>query len=78
MFKLLEETFRRLRYRLPNRPRQVQIEITNRCNMDCPMCPREVLDIELEHMDWDKFVAVRRSLDPHNRFLNQYLAKFFE
>ncbi len=22
------------------------------------MCPREVLDIELEHMDWDKFMAV--------------------
>jgi len=58
MFKLVEETFRRLRYRLPSRPRQVQIEITNRCNMDCPMCPREVLDIELEHMDWEKFVAV--------------------
>ena len=22
------------------------------------MCPREVLDIELEHMDWDKFIIV--------------------
>ncbi|MCH8156559.1 MAG: radical SAM protein [Nitrospinae bacterium] len=36
----------------------MQIEITNRCNMTCPMCPREVLDIELEHMDWDKFIIV--------------------
>jgi FAD-linked oxidoreductase len=28
--------------------------------------------------EWEKFVAIRRSLDPQNRFLNQYLAKFFE
>jgi MoaA/NifB/PqqE/SkfB family radical SAM enzyme len=52
------DTFQRLRYRLPLKPRQVQIEITNRCNMDCPMCPREDLNIELEHMDWSKFVTV--------------------
>ncbi|MBI5427062.1 MAG: radical SAM protein [Nitrospinae bacterium] len=35
----------------------MQIEITNRCNMDCHMCPREVLGIELEHMEWDTFAA---------------------
>lgn len=58
MLQLALETINRLRYKIPARPRQVQIEITNRCNMDCPMCPREVLDIELEHMDWDKFAAV--------------------
>jgi len=58
ILKLVQETFKRLRYSLPVKPRQVQIEITNRCNMDCPMCPREVLDIELEHMDWDRFVTV--------------------
>ena len=58
MLKLILDTFQRLRYRLPANPRQVQIEITNRCNMDCPMCPREVLDIELEHMNWDKFITV--------------------
>jgi len=58
MLKLALDTLKRLRYSLPVKPRQVQIEITNRCNMDCPMCPREVLDIELEHMSWDKFVIV--------------------
>jgi MoaA/NifB/PqqE/SkfB family radical SAM enzyme len=58
MFKLMLDTFQRLRYHLPLKPRQVQIEITNRCNMDCPMCPREDLNIELEHMDWSKFVTV--------------------
>ncbi|SVD41094.1 uncharacterized protein METZ01_LOCUS393948, partial [marine metagenome] len=58
MLKLALDTVKRLGYRLPLKPRQVQIEITNRCNMDCPMCPREVLNIELEHMEWDKFIAV--------------------
>ena len=58
MLELAKETLDRLRYNLPPRPKQVQIEVTNRCNMDCHMCPREDLDIELEHMDWDKFVKV--------------------
>ena len=58
MLTLIKDPLHRLLYILPLNPRQVQIEITNRCNMDCPMCPREVLDIELEHMDWEKFVAV--------------------
>jgi MoaA/NifB/PqqE/SkfB family radical SAM enzyme len=58
MIALIRETIDRLLYRIPERPRQIQIEITNRCNMDCPMCPREVMDIELEHMDWDKFTTV--------------------
>ena len=58
MIRLLKETIDRLRYRIPLRPRQVQIEITNRCNMDCPMCQREDLDIELEHMSWSHFTKV--------------------
>ena len=55
---LIKEAINRLRYKIPDRPQQVQIEITNRCNMDCPMCQREDLDIELEHMEWSKFTAV--------------------
>ena len=62
MLKLALDTLKRLRYSLPVKPRQIQIEITNRCNMDCPMCPREILDIELEHMDWNKFVTVVNKL----------------
>tara|TARA_B100000686_G_scaffold354960_1_gene468517 strand:+ start:4914 stop:5891 length:978 start_codon:yes stop_codon:yes gene_type:complete len=58
MLELFKETLDRLRYNIPFRPKQVQIEVTNRCNMDCHMCPREDLSIELEHMDWEKFVRV--------------------
>lgn len=58
MLNLILDTFNRLNYRIPGRPRQVQLEVTNRCNLDCPMCPREVMDIELEHMEWDTFRQV--------------------
>ena len=58
MLSLALDTLNRLFYKIPARPRNVQIEVTNRCNMDCSMCPREDLEIELEHMDWDKFIAV--------------------
>ncbi len=58
MLNLARETFDRLRYRLPEKPKNVQIEVTNRCNMDCPMCPREDLPIHLEHMEWDTFTQV--------------------
>ncbi len=51
MIQLAIDTFNRLAYRIPNRPRQVQLEVTNQCNLDCPMCPREVMDIELDHME---------------------------
>jgi len=58
MFGLVAETINRIRYKLPAKPHLVQIEVTNRCNLDCHMCPREDLNIELEHMEWDTFVAV--------------------
>lgn len=65
MIKLIKETLDRIRYKIPLRPRQVQIEITNRCNMDCPMCQREDLGIELEHMSWSHFTAVVDKLTHH-------------
>ena len=58
LYLLIKETINRLRYKIPHRPQQVQIEITNRCNMDCPMCQREDLGIELEHMEWSNFTTV--------------------
>jgi len=65
MIGLIKETIDRLRYKIPLRPRQIQIEITNRCNMDCPMCQREDLGIELEHMSWSHFTTVVDKLGQH-------------
>jgi len=58
MLSLILDTLNRLRYKRPVRPRQVQLEITNRCNLDCRMCPREVMGIDLEHMEWDTFASI--------------------
>ena len=65
MIGLIKETIDRLRYKIPLRPQQVQVEITNRCNMDCPMCQREDLGIELEHMSWTHFTTVVDKLGQH-------------
>lgn len=65
MIGLIKETIDRLRYKIPLRPRQIQVEITNRCNMDCPMCQREDLGIELEHMSWSHFTTVVDKLGQH-------------
>lgn len=41
-------------------PRFVQIEITNCCNLNCPMCIRNFVKLPIRHMDFDVF---RRVID---------------
>ena len=55
---LIGEALGRLFYILPRHPTQVQIEITNRCNLDCLMCPRKILGIPLEHMPFERFEGI--------------------
>lgn len=50
----------RILFQVPERPVQVQMEVNNACNLDCVMCPRHDLPIELEEMDFDLF---KRSID---------------
>jgi radical SAM protein with 4Fe4S-binding SPASM domain len=52
------EAVGRLFYIIPSRPEVAQIEVTNVCNFDCPMCQRKHLGVELEHMDYDLFKNV--------------------
>jgi MoaA/NifB/PqqE/SkfB family radical SAM enzyme len=47
-------------------PSLVQIEITNICNLDCPMCIRNFVDLPREHMDFDLFKQVIDQLDGVN------------
>ena len=58
MIDVIKETLGRLFYILPSMPDQVQIEITNKCNLDCNMCPRESLGLEHKHMDLDLFKKI--------------------
>lgn len=43
---------------IPSLPTQGQIEITNKCNLDCQMCPRQRLGVPLEHMPFDQFQRI--------------------
>ena len=58
MIAVSKETLGRLFYILPVVPAQAQIEITNKCNLDCNMCPRESLGVEYKHMDLDLFKKI--------------------
>src|SRR5579872_5618188 len=45
-------------------PREVQLEVTNRCNLDCDMCPRlTLLKVPEVDMGWDTFTKVLDRLD---------------
>ena len=63
MLTVLIETLGRLFYILPVVPTQAQIEITNKCNLDCVMCPREDLAVEYKHMDFDLFKKIIERLN---------------
>lgn len=46
------------------RPREVQLEVTNRCNLDCDMCPRlTLLKVPEQDMAPEVFEAVLERLD---------------
>jgi radical SAM protein with 4Fe4S-binding SPASM domain len=34
------------------------VEVTNFCNLRCPMCPREIADRGFGNMDWDLFTSL--------------------
>jgi MoaA/NifB/PqqE/SkfB family radical SAM enzyme/GT2 family glycosyltransferase len=48
---IMLEFLSRLFYIVPRKPKFAQIEITNSCNLNCQMCPREFLKVPYKHMD---------------------------
>ncbi len=51
-------------FHVPHRnPTMVQVNITNRCNMVCPMCPREVLDLPQNDLPVEKALRIIDRLD---------------
>jgi MoaA/NifB/PqqE/SkfB family radical SAM enzyme len=45
-------------FQVPDIPSQVQLEVNNACNLDCAMCPRHELPIELNEMPFELFCEV--------------------
>ncbi len=39
-------------------PFSLGVEVTNHCNLRCPMCPREVAERGYGNMDWDLFTSI--------------------
>jgi len=48
---MLQEFIKRFFFSVPKIPSKIQLEITNKCNLDCAMCPRK--DFQLEYKDMD-------------------------
>ena len=58
MNNTIKETLGRLFYIIPNYPHQAQIEVTNRCNLKCKMCPRDYFKVPKEDMPLDTFKKI--------------------
>jgi len=56
------ETVGRLFYILPKYPKIAQIEITNKCNLDCRMCQRKFMGVKYEDMDFELFKRIVKKL----------------
>ncbi len=39
-------------------PRHAQVEISNVCNLNCKMCFRHFLDLDVRHMEWDVYTNI--------------------
>ncbi len=54
-------------YIIPQRPERIQIEITNRCNYTCGMCPRESFNLPEKDISRDLFQKIIDRLEsPYN------------
>lgn len=53
-------------YRLDH-PNWIQIEITNRCNLSCTMCPRNYLKIDFIDMSFEVYQTVVDKLQPNSQ-----------
>ena len=51
------DSLSRILYQIPQKPTRVQMEVNNACNLDCVMCPRHELPIELKEMDFNLYKA---------------------
>ena len=54
----VKDALGRLLYIIPDYPSQAQIEITNRCNLTCKMCPRDYFSLLKEDMPLETFKKI--------------------
>ena len=59
----VKEALGRLFYAIPDYPSQAQVEVTNRCNLNCTMCPRDHFEVPKEDMPLDTFEKIINRLE---------------
>jgi len=65
MFNFLKRLF----FITPVKPHIIQIEITNKCNLDCAMCPRKSFGLAYEHMDFNILKQVAKKIPPFSEVI---------
>jgi radical SAM protein with 4Fe4S-binding SPASM domain len=55
-------------------PQRITVELTNRCNLNCPMCPRHLLSANLGDMEWSLY---KKIIDEASAYLPVALVPFF-
>jgi len=63
------ELLKRLLHISAPMPDRIQIEITNRCNLNCAMCPKKFYNLPNENMSLDRFKKIIDKLDGVNLIL---------
>ncbi|HIJ84810.1 MAG TPA: radical SAM protein, partial [Magnetococcales bacterium] len=61
--KIIPIVLRKMRHVPEDRPRFVQISLTNHCNLSCTMCIRNYIDVDRRHMEWDDFTHIVDQLE---------------
>ncbi|MCO4781851.1 MAG: radical SAM protein [Candidatus Cloacimonetes bacterium] len=49
------DDLQRILFQVPQAPNMAQLEANNACNLDCTMCPRNELNIQLKEMDFEVY-----------------------
>jgi len=67
--KLNLEVIKRFLHIPARSPDRIQIEVTNKCNLDCKMCPKNNFNLPIENMDIDFFKKIVDKLENVNLIL---------
>lgn len=65
-FYLIKGILGRIFYSIPQKPERIQIEITNRCNYTCGMCPRESFRLPEKDISFNLFTKIIDHLTQNN------------
>lgn len=66
---MIGDLIRKIYFRIISVPQTIQIEVTNRCNLNCAMCPREKFELEYQDMDLSIFERILTKFKPNTKIV---------